>query len=288
MTVSIVGTGISGSAMARRMLEAGIEVRAWNRTRAKAEALDGVTVADTPREAAAGADAVLITVMDEPAVDAVLEGPDGLLAGLEDGALVVDFTTTSVDAKLRFDSLVREAGGRFAEAPFFGSKPELEGPGIWPAVGCRPEDKEDVDRVMAPLAREVVHVGVVGEASRFKLAANLLVFTMVGNLAESLTLARALGADPELLVETISRGTGVRSPLNASKGRLVLEDDYEPRAAVGLAAKDLQLITEAARDAGVRLPLTEAARELFDRAVAAGLEEEDMIAVYKVLNDGHD
>jgi 3-hydroxyisobutyrate dehydrogenase-like beta-hydroxyacid dehydrogenase len=288
VTVSIVGTGISGSAMARRLREAGEDVVVWNRTRSKAEALadGGVTVAGTPRDAAAGAHAVLIAVMDEPAVDAVLDGPDGVLAGLEQDALVVDFTTTSVAAKLRFDSLVRDAGGRFAEAPFFGSKPELEGPGIWPAVGCRAQDRDDVDRVLAPLAREVVHVGEVGEASKFKLAANLLVFTMVGNLAESLTLAKALGADPQLLVDTISRGTGVRSPLNTSKGRLVLANDYEPRASVGLAAKDLELITEAARAAEVRLPLTETARELFARAVDAGLEDEDMIAVYKVLNGG--
>ena len=283
--VAIIGTGISGSAMARRLRRSGVEVRAWNRTRAKAEALatDGVTVAGSPREAVSGAPTVSIVVMDEPAVDAVLAGPDGVLAGLEDDALVVDFSTTSVAAKLRFDALVRDAGGRFAEAPFFGSKPELDGPGIWPAVGSRPEDRADVERALRPLCNEIFYVGAVGEASAFKLAANLLVFTMVGNLAESLALGRALGVDTALLVDVLSRATGVRAPLYTAKGRLVLDGDYEARASVALATKDLELITGAAREAGVRLPLTETAREQFERAAAAGLGEEDMIAVYKLL-----
>jgi 3-hydroxyisobutyrate dehydrogenase-like beta-hydroxyacid dehydrogenase len=286
--VAIIGTGICGSAMVRRLRRAGIDVRAWNRTPAKAEALagDGVSVAGSPREAVSGAPVVAIVVMDEPAVDAVLSGSDGLLAGLDHGALVVDFTTTSVPAKLRFDSLVRDAGGRFAEAPFFGSKPELEGPGIWPAVGASAEDMPDVERALRPLCKDIFHIGAVGEASAFKLAANLLVFTMVGNLAESLALARALGVDTALLVDVLSRGTGVRAPLYAAKGRLVLDGDYEARASVGLATKDLELITTAAREAGVRLPLTETARRLFERAAAAGLEDEDMIAVYKLLDSG--
>jgi 3-hydroxyisobutyrate dehydrogenase-like beta-hydroxyacid dehydrogenase len=290
VVVAIVGTGISGSAMARRLRMAGVDVRAWNRTRAKAEALagDGVTVAGSAREAVSGAPAVAIVVMDEPAVDAVLSGPDGVLAGLEDGALVVDFTTTSVAAKVRFESLVRDAGGRFAEAPFFGSKPELEGPGIWPVVGARAEDMADVERTLRPLCKEIFHVGAVGEASAFKLAANLLVFTMVGTLAESLALGRALGVDTALLVDVLSRGTGVRAPLYTAKGRLVLDGDYEARASVALATKDLELITEAAREAGVLLPLTETARDVFARAAAAGLGEEDMIAVYKLLGAGED
>jgi 3-hydroxyisobutyrate dehydrogenase len=290
VTVAIVGTGISGSAMARRLRRAGVAVRAWNRTRAKADALvgDGVTAAASPREAVSGAPVVAIVVMDEPAVDAVLAGPDGVLAGLEDGALVVDFTTTSVAAKLRFESLVRETGGRFAEAPFFGSKPELDGPGIWPAVGARAEDMPDVERALAPLCNEIFHVGEVGEASAFKLAANLLVFTMVGNLAESLALGRALGVDPALLVDVLSRGTGVRAPLYTAKGRLVIEGDYEARASVALATKDLELITTAAREVGMRLPLTETARDLFERAASAGLADEDMIAVYKLLEVDRD
>jgi 3-hydroxyisobutyrate dehydrogenase len=290
LVVSVIGTGISGSAMARRLRRAGVGVRAWNRTRSKAEALasDGVEVLDTPRETAAGASAVILVVMDEPAVDAVLSGPHGVLAGLDDDALVVDFSTTSVESKRRFDSLVRSAGGRFAEAPFFGSKPELEGVGIWAAVGARAEDMPDVMRVLAPLCQDVFHVGEVPEASAFKLAANLLVFNMVGNLAESLALADALGVDTAMLVDVLSKGTGVRAPLYAAKGRLVLEADYEARASVALATKDLELITRAARQVGVRLPLTETARELFERAAAAGLEQEDMIAVYKVLRENDD
>jgi 3-hydroxyisobutyrate dehydrogenase-like beta-hydroxyacid dehydrogenase len=89
-------------------------------------------------------------------------------------------------------------------------------------------------------------------------------------------------------VDVLSKGTGVRAPLYTAKGRLVLDGDYEARASVSLATKDLELITEAARAAGVRLPLTETARELFERAAAAGLEEEDMIAVYKVLRTAKD
>jgi 3-hydroxyisobutyrate dehydrogenase len=288
--IAVIGTGITGSAMARRLRDGGVTVCAWNRTTSKAEALapDGVEVAATPREAAADADAAIVAVMDEPAVDAVLAGPDGLLAALGGGTLVVDFSTTSVESKRRFDGLVRDAGGRFAEAPFFGSKPELEGPGIWAAVGARQEDMPDVERVLAPLCKEHFHVGEVPEASAFKLAANLLVFNMVGSLAESLALAEALNVDTAMLVDVISSGTGVRAPLYTAKGRLVLDGDFEARASVALARKDLELITAAAREVGVRLPLTETAREVFERAEATGLTQEDMIAVYKLLKPPRD
>ena len=285
LRVAIIGTGLTGAPIAARQRSAGREVAVFDRERARAEALrgEGVAVAESPAAAVRAADAVGIVVMDERAVDAVLGGDEGILAGLRPDALVVDLTTTGVEATKRFATRVEAEGGRYAKAPFFGSRAEAERGALFVTAGAAEQDRTALEEFLRPVAADVFHVGDPAAAAAFKLAANALVFTMVLNIAEALALARAQSVDGELLLAALERGTGVRAPLYAAKGRLILDGDYAPRFTVEGALKDLDLIAAAAERAGLRLPANETALSVFRQAAAAGLGGEDMAAVYKLL-----
>ena len=254
-----------GTPMAANLARAGRAVAVWNRTPAKAQGL-GAEVAETPAAAARSAEAIGIVVTDDQAVESVLEGPDGVLAGLEPGALVVDLTTTSVASKRRSAERVRAAGGRFVDSPVFGSRPQAEQGALWAVVGADEADLADVEDAGAAV----------------KLAGNLLLFSMLNGLAEAIAFTEAHGIDPAHLVEVVGR-TGFRSPYFDVKGKQMMEGDYAPRFAVDNAVKDLRLIVEAAEAVGLRLTSSEATKALFEETSAAGFGAEDMTALVKAL-----
>ena len=268
----MLGTGLTGAPIASRLAAHGSDVVAWDRTGAKG---DGVRVSGDPAEAVAGADAVVLCMLGEDANDTALAR---IGSALDPRALVVDLATTSVEATRRFEAAV----GRPIKAPFFGSLPEIERGALFFTVGCADAEWREAQDLLSPLG-ESFHVGDPATAAALKLALNLLVFTMVENIAETIALARAQGVDPELVLAVLSRGTGVRSPIYLGRGRLMLDGDFAPRATVNLARHDLGLIAAAAAAHGLRLPLTEAVREVFERAGAGGLDDEDMAAVAKLL-----
>lgn len=270
-----------GAPIAVNLARAGCAVAVWNRTRAKAQGL-GAEVAETPAAAARGSEAIGIVVTGDQAVEAVLEGPDGVLAGLEPGALVVDMTTTSVGSKRRSAERVRAAGARFVDSPVFGSRPQAEQGALWAVVGADEADLPAADEFLRPLTEGVLHVGTVGAGAAVKLAGNLLLFSMLNGLAEAIAFTEAHGIDPAHLVEVVGR-TGFRSPYFDVKGKQMMEGDYAPRFTVDNAVKDLRLITESAAEAGISLGSTEAAKAVFDETSASGFGAEDMTALVKVL-----
>jgi 3-hydroxyisobutyrate dehydrogenase-like beta-hydroxyacid dehydrogenase len=230
-----------------------------------------------------GTDLVILLVLDEAAVAEIL---DETLVALSPGTLVIDMTTTSPAAKRLFASRLRSVGARPAEAPFFGTVPQAERGELFAVVGCSEADVADVERTLAPLCSGLFRHGEVGDASALKLAANVLVFPMVELIAEALALAEAQDVDPEALLALLAAGTGVRAPIYLARGRLMVDRDFEPRASVALAAKDLELIHAEAAERGVTLPLLERTREIFGQALGQGLGGRDMAAVRTLLGAG--
>jgi 3-hydroxyisobutyrate dehydrogenase-like beta-hydroxyacid dehydrogenase len=153
--VALIGTGTMGAPIAANLDGAGFAVAVWNRTGARADALrgEGIEVAETPAAAARSAEAIGIVVTDDRAVESVLEGADGVLAGLEAGALVVDMTTTSVGSKRRSAERVRVGGGRFVDSPVFGSRPQAEQGALWAVVGADPADLPSAHEFLSRLGR---------------------------------------------------------------------------------------------------------------------------------------
>ncbi|MDQ4124947.1 MAG: NAD(P)-dependent oxidoreductase, partial [Actinomycetota bacterium] len=191
--VAFVGLGEMGSRMARRLLAAGHELHVWNRTRSKAEALaaEGAVASGTPAEAASRSDVVITMVADPGALVAVTEGPDGIAAGVRDGATVVEMSTVGPPAIERLrDALPPEID--LVDAPVLGSLSEVEAGTLRVFVGGTAESYERIRPLLEALGSPL-HAGDLGAGAAAKLVANSTLFGSLGVLGEALALADSLG-----------------------------------------------------------------------------------------------
>jgi 3-hydroxyisobutyrate dehydrogenase len=278
-TIAVLGTGTMGAPMARHLAAAGFEVRAWNPTRSKAEAVEGATVADTPAEAAAGADAVLTMAPDGAAVEQTMFGEGGVADALDDGALWLQMSTVGVAAADRLGELAKERGIAYVDAPVGGSKAAAEDGKLIVLASGREAVRKRADSFFQPLAGKTIWVGEAGAGSRMKLVFNNWVFGIVEAVAESVTFAEALDLDPRDFLKVVE-GTHLDTPYLQLKGEMMAERRFDPAFRLALARKDAHLIVDAARDARVELPLSETVQEHFDEAMERGHGEADMSALY--------
>lgn len=284
-TVAVLGAGIMGSGMARRLLANGHKVRVWNRTPARAQALAsaGAEVAVTPRAAATGADVVLTILSDGPTIEAAMTGADGALAGVTRGALWLQMSTVGVEPCRRLADLAATAGLVFVDAPVMGTKGPAER-GELTILGSGPAEAEAPAReVFEALGKKILWLGAAGAGSRMKLVGNSWVTGMVTALSETLTFAGLLGIDPKAFIDMISGGP-LDSVYMQMKARHMITGDYEPNFPLLLAHKDVRLILEAATAAGVTLPLTATVERSFARAIERGHGDQDMAAVFHALD----
>jgi 3-hydroxyisobutyrate dehydrogenase len=281
-TVAFLGTGIMGAAMARNVARAGMRVRAWNRTRAKAEALadEGIEVAEPAAEAVAGADVVVTMLADGDAVAAAMEPA---LAAMDDDAIWAQMSTVGLDGTERLSGMAAERGVAYVDAPVLGTRqPAEEGKLVVLAAGPR-DAVERCRPVFDAIGSKTIELPDVGQGTRLKLVVNTWVVGVVENLAETIALARALDLDPGLFFAAVDGG-GLDLPYARLKGQLMIEESFEPPAfPLRLALKDARLIVDAARAAGLELPLVEAVTAQFDRAAQAGHADEDLAAAYATL-----
>ena len=279
--ITCIGTGAMGSRMAARLLAAGHEVTVWNRTRTRIEDLLalGATEASSPREAAEGADAVITMVADGPALQAVTAGPDGVLAGLSRGALVLEMSTSGPEAVA---DLARRmpAGTALLDAPVLGSLAEVEQGSLSIFVGGSGDDFARALPLLSVLGTPL-HVGPLGAGAKAKLVANASLIGVLGLLGEVLALADGLGLPRDTAFAVLSR-----TPLAAQAERrrpLVEQGDQPVRFALSLARKDAGLITSAAVDRGLDLRLLPAAADWLRQAEASGRGRQDYAAVLREI-----
>lgn len=288
INVAVLGMGIMGSAIARNLLRAGLGVTVWNRTREKAEALasDGAEVADTPAGAAAGADVVLTMLTDWEAVEAAMAGPEGALGAMSGSAIWVQMSTIGIAGTERAARLAHEAGVTLVDAPVSGTKePAEEGKLIVLASG--PESALDIcERVFEAIGQKTVRVGAEpGRGSAFKLVLNAWLVELVESLAETIAFAEALGFEPELFLETISGGA-LDAPYAQSKGKEMARGEFPTSFPLRHAHKDASLVAQEAEQRGLDLLAIRAALAQLDRALEAGLGDQDVAAVYEALRPG--
>jgi 3-hydroxyisobutyrate dehydrogenase len=278
LVVAVLGAGGSmGSGLARNIARAGMGVRAWNRTRDKAEPLagDGAVVAGSPAEAADGADVVLTMLPD---ADAVLEAMESALPGTGKDAVWLQMSTLGEQGT---EWCVQMAGGRglaFVDAPVLGTRqPAQEGKLVVLASG--PDElRERVQPVFDAVGQRTMWVGPAGSGSRLKLATNMWVLTITEGCAEAIAFTEGMGLDPALLIEAISGGP-LDSPYFQLKSKAITERSFEPQFKLRLAAKDASLMEDAMRGHHLDLPLVSA----IARQLARGAEEnpdKDMSASY--------
>ncbi|MFI6727121.1 NAD(P)-dependent oxidoreductase [Streptomyces sp. R-74717] len=278
-TVAVLGTGIMGSGMARSLLRAGLDVRAWNRTQAKAAPLaaDGATVTETAEEAVRGADVILTMLNDGPAVAAALTAAS---PGLRAGQVLLQSSTVGLDATADLARRAMDAGLVYLDAPVSGTKQPAEQGTLTVFVSGPSTARASVNPVLDAIGQRTVWVAETpGAASRLKLVVNTWVITMVNNIAECLNLAEGLRIDPQTFLD-VMRGGPLDSGYLQGKSAAVLSGDLTPSFTVSNALKDSRLILDAAQESGVRLDLVAASADRFARAEAAGHGGEDAIATY--------
>jgi 3-hydroxyisobutyrate dehydrogenase len=281
ISVSVLGTGIMGAAMARNLARAGLDVRVWNRTKSKAEPLaaDGITVADSPAEAVAGASVVLTMVYDgSAALDAMRQAAPGL----EAGTVWVQSTTVGVDAVAELAAFADQQGLRMVDAPVLGTKQPAENGQLIILAAGPVELRDAVAPVLDAVGRRTLWVGddaAAGAGTRLKLVANSWVLAANSGTAEALALANGLGVDFQHFLDVIEGGA-LDLPYLRTKAAAVLSGNLEASFAVTTAEKDARLIVEAGERAGVRLDVAAAGAERLRRAAALGHGDEDMAASY--------
>lgn len=268
--VAVMGAGgTMGAAMARNLARAGHEVRAWNRTRAKAESLaaDGALVVGSPAEAVEGASVLLTMLADADAVAAVMEGEEGALGAASRGLVWLQMGTIGEEGTSRCAGLARERGLVFVDAPVLGTKEPAE-KGALVVLASGPEDaRERVQPLFDVVGSRTLWVGEAGRGSLLKLVTNSWIMAVVEGAAETIALAEGLGLDPALLLEAVEGGPLDIGYLHA-KGMAMAARDFTPSFRLALAAKDAGLVDEAARRRGMDLPMVAAIRARLEASVA--------------------
>jgi 3-hydroxyisobutyrate dehydrogenase-like beta-hydroxyacid dehydrogenase len=280
MRIGFVGLGTMGEPIANNLRKAGHELTVWNRSSAKASHIvsKGGKLAGSPRECASGRDLVFTCVADEHALEAVLEGPDGVLAGLAEGNVLIDLTTAGMRATRAVAERAAKKGVRFVACPILGSRHAAEQAQIVLVAGGPGPARELARPALHAVSARLFELEDPVQAALLKLCVNSVGGAMVTAFSEALALASAGGLDVWRTVEVL-QASSFHSPLYLMKGELVEKKDFAPRFKLSLAEKDQRLAQEAAKDLGTRLPVNEAVRALLGEAVSAGRGDKDVSAV---------
>lgn len=277
---AVLGTGIMGAAMARNLAAAGMEVRAWNRSREKAEPLaeTGITIADSPAEATRGARYAITMLADAAAIESTLQG--GALGELAPAGLWIQMSTIGIPGNDRMAQLAREAGVSYVDAPVLGTKAPAEQGALVVLASGPDEAQSSCEPVFDAVGQRTIWLGAAGGGSRLKLVVNNWITGLLGTLAETVALARATGVDPEQFLGAIEGGP-LDIPYAHMKGKMMISEDFPTSFSARLARKDIGLAVEAAGAEELHLYLAETVAERFDAAIREGYGEADMAAVYK-------
>lgn len=280
--VAFCGLGRMGQQMATRVAQAGFPTVVWNRSPDAAQLLAGATAAtaaSTPADAAREADVVITMLTDGPALLAVLGGPDGVLAGIRPGSVVVDCSTTGAALAREAGRLCSERSVAFLDSPVSGSTAVAGRGDLGLMVGGDAGDLERVRPVLATFGRTVVHVGATGTGAAAKVAVNGLLHTFSTALAESLVAAEAAGVSRPALFEVLAAGVLSNTFLGYKRDAFVDPGGSGVAFDLATATKDLDLAVTAAKEAGLEASVVARALELHRDALRDGFGDKDMAAM---------
>ena len=279
MRAAVLGTGIMGAAMARSLAREGHEVRAWNRTPERAEAVagEGITAHREIADAISGSDVVVTMLYD---ADSVLAVTDQVVAGLGPEAVWLQCSTVGPAGIARIAAAAGSVGDRLLDAPVLGTRQPAEAGNLVVLVSGPGQAIDRAQPALDAVGARTMRVGDrVGSASALKLANNSWVASINAATAQAMGLAEALGLEPGLFLEAIKGGAS-DSAFAQMKGPMMADRTWtEPAFALDSVRKDVALMIEAATDASFPVDLLSTLLAVYDRASAQGHGEDDMAAV---------
>jgi 3-hydroxyisobutyrate dehydrogenase len=288
MNVGVAGLGRMGAAIAQRLMDVSHKVTVWNRSadKTKPVADAGASVAGTPAELAVASEVIITILTDAAAIDAVYDGPAGLLAGDVADKLFIDMSTVQPATETALADKVRRKGAAFAECPVGGTTGPARQGQLIGLLGASAADADRAHPILKQLCRRIEHCGPVGAGSTMKLAINLPLMVAWQAFGEAFALTRELGVDPKQL---LSLFTDISATNNALKARAPMVASMmaggDPGGAtftIESGAKDLRTMLAEGKDRGIELPLVERTQACFEEASRNGWAGRDSsaIAVY--------
>ncbi len=279
-SIGFIGMGHMGSHMAQRLLDAGYQLTVYDRTKQKAKALGqrGAQVAQTPKDLAATCQVVMACVTDDEAQQDVMFGPDGVLAGVLGGSMMIDLSTVSPDASRRLFQAAKEKGVPMIDAAVSGSVPQVDQGSLVIFVGGDHKTFEQCKPILDVLGKNSFYMGASGMGTTMKLVVNTLLGLGMQALAEAITLGEKAGLEKSLLLDVLDQ-TAVLTPGQKSKLENVRREQYPTNFALSLMHKDFSLVLSRAYDLSLSMPATAAAQQMYTAAMAKGMDEDFSIMI---------
>ncbi|HEY6540519.1 MAG TPA: NAD(P)-dependent oxidoreductase [Ktedonobacteraceae bacterium] len=278
--IGFIGMGHMGSHMVQRLFDAGYQVTVYDRTEEKAKALGqrGARVAQTPKELAANCQVVMVCVTNDEAQHDVMFGPDGALAGVHGGSVIIDLSTVSPDASRRLYQAAKEKGVAMIDAAVSGSVPQVDQGSLVIFVGGEQDTYERCKPILDVLGHNSFFMGASGMGTTMKLVVNTLLGLGMQALAEAIALGEKAGVEKGLLLDVLGQ-TAVLTPGQKSKLENVRREQYPTNFALSLMHKDFSLVLSRAYDVSVSMPATAAAQHMYTAAMAKGMDADFSIMI---------
>jgi len=282
--IGLVGTGILGEAVGLHLLESGYSLTVYNRTVSKTKLLQekGADITDQPRHVAESSELIITCVKDADAVNQILFGHNGLVAGKHADMTVADMSTINPSAAKVISKKLRDEGIKSLEIPVMGGpNVAIDGKLVLMASG---DEKvfEEYKKVFDTIASKTFFLGESGSAHSIKLAMNLQISLLALALAEGITLTRKAGFDPERFLEILN-STYFSTGMSQNKAYKMIKNEYKPTFTLKNLKKDLDAIIAAAKDFGAILPIAERANEIYKDAENAGFGEIDYTGILEYI-----
>ena len=278
-----------GKPMAENLIEAGYDLVVYNRTRAKAEELEGAMVAGSPKEVAERSDLIITMLPDSPQVDEVLAGEDGVFEGVEDGNLIVDMSTISPVVTEELSEKARERGASMLDAPVSGGDVGAIDGTLSIMVGGSEEDFGRALPLFEVMGDTVIHVGPVGTGQVVKAANQIVVALTIEAVSEALVLGSRGGVAPEKILDVLGGGLAGNKVMEVKREKL-LDHSFDPGFKVELHHKDLGIALAAGREYGVTLPVTAVVDQMLQDLITNGRGDRDHSALLTLVEEssGHE
>jgi len=283
MKVGFIGLGHLGRTIAGHLIAEGVDLSVWNRTPEKAAGLQ-VPVASSPRELAGKAEVIILNLFDSDAVDAVLQGPEGIFSGNSAGKTIIDTTTNHFEQVLAFHAVCREHGVSYLECPVLGSVVPASQGALTVLVSGDRDVYETVRSLLEKIGRTHFFLGEPALATKMKLVNNLVLGSYMATCAEAVALGEAAGISRADCIDILLAGAGNSMVLNAKKDKLK-NGEFSTHFSSALIYKDLHYLQDLCRTMKKPLFTGSMVKEVFALTRSRGIDDLDFSAVYRIFRE---
>ncbi|WP_172117977.1 NAD(P)-dependent oxidoreductase [Halomonas hibernica] len=282
-SIGFIGTGIMGAPMARRLAKAGHQVRAWNRTRSKADSLEtvGIETVERPEQAATESEVVIVMLSSGPVCDELLLGTDGLLNAMQPGATLIVMSSIPVETARRQAKEASKHQIHYLDAPVSGGEQGAIDGTLAIMAGGDTESFKAVEPILLSLGRPV-HVGPAGSGELVKLANQMIVANTIATVAEAILLAEQGGADPAQMLNALEGGFADSTVLRIH-GQRMIKEDFAPGGPSKWQLKDTQTAMALSQEWQLKLPVSSLVNGLYEALIAQGEGDLDHSALIRQL-----